>query len=125
MLDPYNDKTIRASTGAVFLMPILYNVPLETVQQIINHNSDITNYVATSKLPERKFARQKVIQLTKSNVESLNSGGKAFLVLGNESSGPSDELANLCQNYLMIPTQKVDSLNVNQAASILLFSLKN
>ncbi len=47
------------------------------------------------------------------------------MVLGNESRGVSNDVTSVCDVNILIETQKVESLNVAIAGSIIMNSLKN
>lgn len=60
------------------------------------------------------------------DVYTLSSAQKEkyALVMGNEGNGVSDDILDLCDQYLYIPMNKeVESLNVGVATSILLYEL--
>ncbi len=67
-----------------------------------------------------------------SDMKSICNGMPALLVLGNEENGISDEVRKNCDELVLIPfagisegkkEPPIDSLNVAQAASILLYEL--
>ena len=97
--DPFNSKSIRASMGAIFhlnLINMTENELIESKLNLIAAHIDGLNY--------RKF--------------KLPSS--AALILGNEGQGVNDSLLKV-STKITIPIQKVESLNVNAAAAILIF----
>lgn len=68
-----------------------------------------------------------------SELKSICKDKASIIILGNEEEGISDEVKNLCDYLIIIPFAgmndaadgpKVDSLNVAQAASIILYEIK-
>ncbi|MGN0728112.1 TrmH family RNA methyltransferase [Treponema sp.] len=66
-----------------------------------------------------------------SQMKSLCAGKPALVVLGNEEKGISDEVAQNCDSLVIIPFAgmgdsgpRVDSLNVAQAASVVMYELR-
>lgn len=69
---------------------------------------------------------QKIFPATLSEKQQLTGKRKAvFIILGNEENGISNEIKHLCDYLFQIPSpcQNIDSLNVAQAASIMLYEL--
>ncbi|MDY0075158.1 MAG: RNA methyltransferase [Acholeplasmataceae bacterium] len=104
--DLYNEKTIRASKGALF---------------------DV--YV------ERKPLKSALIELKQMGYTVLGAdaheGGKIHptnqivLVLGNEGHGLSSEVIDEIDDFVHIDTKDVESLNVSVAGSILMYLWRN
>ena len=103
-VDPFNDKCIRASKGASFILPY----------QIGTHE-DLLALMAT---------RDAFV----ADLQGQNPSATAFkkpliLILGNEAEGPS-RLVREKATALSIPmTKKIDSLNVAIAGAILLYAI--
>ena len=60
------------------------------------------------------------------SIKKLASGKPVILILGNEENGISDVVRQNCDHLVLIPPageKQVDSLNVAQAASILMYEL--
>lgn len=59
-------------------------------------------------------------------IPSLCGGKGALVVLGNEESGISDEVRRNCDHLVLIPSAggAIESLNVAQAASVVLYELR-
>ncbi len=107
-VDMYNDKVIRSSEGMIFHI----NIIRRDIESLINelHESDYKVYGT------------KVDGGT--SVDKVNLANKYALVMGNEGSGVKEEVLNLCDDYLYIEiSDKVESLNVGVATSIILYEL--
>ena len=124
---PLSPIASKASSGAMEIMnlystPNLYNFISSSIDQgWIVYGTDI------------HANKDKII-----NLENLNQGQEKFgllfsptiLVIGNEGSGLRSQVSKLCHQHLIIPGYEkndllhpVDSLNVNVATGILLYSL--
>ncbi|MFC5530075.1 TrmH family RNA methyltransferase [Cohnella yongneupensis] len=105
--DLYNPKTIRATMGALFHVPVL--------------EADLSEL-----LPE---ARQNGAAVAGTSLQSSRScydydfrGRGVWLVFGNEGSGMSACVSELVDDNLIIPMSgRAESLNVAMAATVLLF----
>ncbi len=106
-VDMYNPKTIRATMGSVYRVPFLYADNLKTVLGFLKEKG-IRSYAAHlegSALYDREGYQ----------------GGTAFLV-GNESSGLSQELADCADTCIRIPMEgRLESLNAAVASSLLMY----
>jgi TrmH family RNA methyltransferase len=101
--DPWNPNAIRASTGAVFTLPIA-NVTLDEVRA----------------LPLQKIAA--VVDAPRRYTEADLTKPTA-LIVGSEDEGLSDAWRNLADERVAIPmrAQTSDSLNAAMSAGVLLF----
>jgi RNA methyltransferase, TrmH family len=101
--DPWNPNAIRASTGAVFTLPILD-----------------TNHGEIAALPLHKVAA--TLGATTTHTELDYTGPTAFLI-GAEDAGLPDEYKELADVQVEIPMRgaAADSLNASNAAAVLLF----
>lgn len=106
-VDPFNDKALRASRGAIFSLPFCYGT-FEDLNSLCQANH-----------------LEVLIADTKGmNIHSLSKPKNALLVLGNEAKGPSKCCCDL-GNKITIPLENnVESLNVAVAGSILMYALK-
>ena len=106
-VDPFNPKTVRASAGSVFHVPVVVGgQPLEVLQEMARWG---VRRLATT---ARGGADHTEVDLT---------GAVAF-VLGNEASGlPADVLA-VADEHVSIPMAgRSESLNVGMAAAVVCF----
>lgn len=100
--DVYNDKTIRASQGAIFHLKI-----------------ERTNLIDKIKEYQKLGYKVYATDVNGSNQPQLSN--KAILILGNEGRGISESILNLANETITIKTQTVESLNVVIAGSILMY----
>lgn len=109
-VDVYSSKVIRSTMGAIDKINIFYldveNMLL--VKKELNNNGYVlcgTDLKATKYLNETK------------------PNDKTVYVLGNEANGISDEIKEMCNEYVKIPMESVqESLNVAIAAAILMYN---
>jgi TrmH family RNA methyltransferase len=101
--DPWNPNAIRASTGAVFTLPVL-DATVDTVRA----------------LPHRKVAA--TLGARARHTDESYTSPTAFLV-GAEDTGLADEWRTLADVHVEIPmhARTADSLNASAAAAVLLF----
>nr|WP_322959361.1 RNA methyltransferase [Mycoplasmopsis canis]WQQ12724.1 RNA methyltransferase [Mycoplasmopsis canis] len=110
-IDPFNDKVVRSSQGALFNINII-------------ETKDITENLKL--LKEKEF---KVYEtLLDTNAKKLNDvifeDKKIVIVLGNEGNGISDKVKSLSDTNIYIPIE-FESLNVAIAAGIVLNKVYN
>lgn len=105
--DPYNEKAIRASRGALFRLPIAFG-GWEEVTKLIkeNHLLPLVADVHGKKLTD------------------IKSKNGILLVLGNEAHGPSEEAHKLCEKITIPMPGQMESLNVAIAGGILMYVLR-
>ena len=107
-VDMYNDKVIRSSEGMIFHLNIVRRDIKELIKEL--HNDGFKVYGT------------KVDGGT--SVDKVNVTNKYAIVMGNEGNGVKDEVLDLCDDYLYIDiSDKVESLNVGVATSIILYEL--
>ncbi len=101
--DVYNEKTIRASQGAIF------DVTHErgNLVELIEKYKVLGYHVMAADAHETK--------------KSMITLDKIVLVLGNEGAGISTEVKSLSDQLITIKTINVESLNVAVAGSILMY----
>lgn len=106
-IDIYNPKVIRSSVGNFLKIPILKTKDIELIQTAFkNHTFYATKVDTDIDLKKVKFEEKKVI------------------MFGSEAEGLSDELLNMAHKFFTIKMQnKVESLNLSVAASIVFYSL--
>ncbi|WP_100658307.1 TrmH family RNA methyltransferase [Alteromonas flava] len=104
-VDPYNSKVVRASMGAIFSLPIEFDVALET-------------------LPER-FANFAYLDLQGSAVSTPSFADFECYLFGNEARGvPHAALSQFNAKPYTIPgTGTIDSLNLASSVSICAYQL--
>lgn len=105
-VDIYNDKTLRATMGSIFKIPIVIDEDLRILKSLKNKGFKLV----VSSLD------------TNNNFYDINLKNKIIIAVGNEGSGISDEIYNLSDEKIKIPMPgNVESLNVAVAASIMMF----
>lgn len=109
-VDLYNPKVIRATQGMIFHTNIVVKELNEVIKEI--KEKEIPVYGTKVDYGE--------------DVRSLKEKDrkKYCLVMGNEGNGVSEEILDLCDEYLYIGMNEVvESLNVGVATSIILYEL--
>jgi TrmH family RNA methyltransferase len=100
--DVFNDKTLRASQGAVFHLPIVRSDLKDIIKEL--HEHDVV--IVASTLDDAKPL---------SSIEPLE---KVAVILGNEGQGVSHRVLSLADEKVKIEMSGFDSLNVAVAAGI-------
>lgn len=98
--DPYNEKVVAASKGAIFGLPILF----EDINELRKDK-----VVIVSALNEKA-----------KDMEQVKIDKPFILVVGNEANGVSPELIKSSDVVTRIEIKNIDSLNVAIAAGILM-----
>lgn len=107
--DLYNPKSIRATQGALFQIPILTGVSLPQLLPLL-HKAGYHSWVTT--LDEAQF------------YSDLSVPARCALVMGNEGQGVSPTLLAMATQKVKIPMLgATESLNVGVAAGILIYHL--
>ena len=107
-VDLYNPKVLRSTQGMFCHINIVYADIIETINML--HEKDFVVYGTN------------VVDGV--DVRRVSPSKYWALVMGNEGSGVSSEILDLCDNNLYIKmNSKVESLNVSIACSILLYEL--
>lgn len=104
--DVYNDKTIRATEGALFKL----NMVRENLEEAINNLQKLNiNIFGTDVL--------------KGETIDIVPKDNFCIVIGNEGSGISEKVKNKLEKNVHLKTNNVESLNVAVATSIILYEL--
>lgn len=106
--DPYNDKAIRASRGALFHLPIQQG-SWKDLEKIIHENQ----------------LKPIVADLEGQAIDNFKNQEKLILFLGHEGAGPSKRVLKMCQKVHIPMNENTESLNVAVAGSILMYELQN
>ncbi len=105
-VDLYNEKTLRATMGSIFNIPIIHDEDLVFTKKLI---SEGYNLVCSSLQTDKNFFE-------------VNLVDNAIIAVGNEGNGISDEVMNLATCKVKIPMLgNTESLNVAIAASIMIY----
>lgn len=106
-VDPWNPKSVRASAGALFRLPVVQTPLAELDEWLARHGY----LLAAADTGARAIASEPLPQ-------------RVALVLGNEGAGLSAEVAGRCERRISIPMKGgTESLNVAVAGAILLYEL--
>ncbi|MHC5224952.1 TrmH family RNA methyltransferase [Ignatzschineria sp. LJL83] len=106
--DLFNDKTIRATQGALFQLPILRGNLADILPEL--HAAGYESWVTT--LEEATFYNE------------LPKPQKCALIMGNEGQGVHPNIQKLATTKVKIPMLgQAESLNVGVAAGILIYDL--
>ena len=108
--DIYNEKVLRATQGIGFHLNIVTDNLIDVIKDLKNKDIPI--------LGTRVEYGEDIRNLTSRDKECF------ALVMGNEGSGVNPEILELCDKFIYIEMdEKVESLNVSIATSILLYEL--
>ena len=106
--DPWHSKTVRATMGAAFRLPVWESEP-EMLAKVLNE-ANIPLYGTC--------LREDTVDLRSYD------GGPAAVVIGNEGNGISDEVLRLCcRTWKIAMESKGESLNAAAAAAVVLWEL--
>ena len=109
-VDFYNPKVVRASQGMMFHIPIM----VKNTKQIIKELKENDYKIVGTKVTNGK------------DVRTASIYSHFALVIGNEGQGISQDIDELCDEYLYIKmNENCESLNASIAASILLYEINN
>lgn len=106
-VDIYNPKVVRSSQGMIFHINILKKNLLEFIPTIKKEYQIVGTKVTHGK-----------------DIKTLEKNEKLCIIMGNEGNGVSEEVLELCDDFVYIPMSDIcESLNVGVATSILLYEL--
>lgn len=104
--DVYNEKTIRATEGAIFKV----NIIIENLEEAINNLKKLNINIYRTDVNDGKD----ITEIPKDNF---------CIIMGNESNGVSEKVKKQVKECVHIKTNNVESLNVAVATSIILYEL--
>ncbi|MDQ3785249.1 MAG: RNA methyltransferase [Actinomycetota bacterium] len=106
-VDVWSSKTVRASAGSVWRLPVVTEVPLdETLGALRSFGLRVLGTNARAAVP----------------VDHEDLTGRIAFVVGNESRGVGEEARRLVDREVSIPmSRRADSLNAGVAGSVLLY----
>lgn len=108
--DLYSSKVIRSTQGMLFHI----NIIIRDIDNIIRYLKDNNYIIYGTKVDGGD------------DIKNIDIPNKYALVIGNEGRGMSDNISNLCDEYLYIKMNNmVESLNAGVATSILLYEIYN
>eukprot|EP00388_Colpodella_angusta_P010370 GDKJ01027066.1.p1 GENE.GDKJ01027066.1~~GDKJ01027066.1.p1 ORF type:complete len:407 (+),score=77.25 GDKJ01027066.1:2-1222(+) len=125
--DLFNWKTLESSGGLSYVMPsvVLSGGGSEIVGFCEKHNA--LGFVADKRGESVHSVVKKIAQESEAVEDEeakLFMNRSICLVIGNESKGPSEEVLARLKKISMPQSEMVESLNVNVAASLILFHLR-
>jgi len=107
-VDPFSEKVIRSTMGAIFKV----NICKITKEEFIKNKSQICDYLIGTDLNSSKLNKQQI------------KDKKVAIVIGNEGNGVSKEMLSICDKIITLPmTEQVESLNASVAGSILMYEI--
>lgn len=113
-VDLYDPKTIRASMGTIFSLPVIRQESHKELLPWFDH--------VREKLPGFQIIGS--TSRTEKLVEEANLSGPLVLLIGNETHGLSSSYKELCNQLVKIPMYgRITSFNVSCAASIMLYEV--
>lgn len=104
--DVWSPKTLRASMGSVFRLPVL-NAGADDLPKLL---SGFAVYGAMLDDTAKRLGEEKFPE-------------KTAVVIGSEGAGISPEVAELCDEKIYIPIKGAESLNAAAAAAIIMWEL--
>lgn len=105
-VDIYNEKTLRATMGSIFYIPVIEDFEFST----LNALSDNGFKIIVSSLE------------AESNIYDEDLTGRVILCIGNEGNGISDRVIEMADVKIKIPMPGgAESLNAGVAASIIMY----
>lgn len=106
-VDVWSSKTVRASAGSVWRLPVVTDAPLEeTVETLRSFGLRLLGTAARAAAP----------------VDSEDLTGRIAFVVGNESRGVGEGARRLVDRVVSIPMSgRAESLNAGVAGSVLLY----
>lgn len=108
-VDAYNSKVIRASQGMIFNINIII--------------ADIYSFLLDLKKNGYLIIGTDV--KCGISIDSLKTKEKFAIIMGNEGTGISSIIKNICEKFIYIPMNDLcESLNVGVATSIILYELR-
>ncbi len=110
-VDPYNPKTLRASAGSIFHIPV---ISCTDFAEVAAWFSDVAGSSYATVVRDGTDYRK------------VDLSGTAMIVVGNEAEGLSELTISHCDESISIPMQgRSESLNVSIATAVVLFEAKS
>lgn len=110
--DPYDPKSVRASTGSFFALPVVRSQSHHEVMEWLTEERAQGRPIAVVGTDENGDAEVPEFDLTQ----------PVLLLIGNETTGLSNAWRELCDHVISIPmTGSASSLNASNAASVVLY----
>ncbi len=113
-VDAFHPKTIRATMGSVYRVPLLYVTDMSEIMTRLRERG-VRTYAAVpiSGIPAGTQPQR---------YDDCSFGGPAAFLIGNEGNGLTKELCDSADSFLTIPMEgRVESLNAAVCAAVLLY----
>ncbi len=108
--DAYNPKTVRATMGSIYRMPLLYAEDWARALDRLKGDG-FTLYAADLRGSE--------------DYDEVAFDDKTAIIIGNEANGIRDETREAARRFLRVPMAgRVESLNASIAAALLMFGAR-
>lgn len=121
--DPYLRRSVRNSMGNIFQLPIVY---LNTFTTDERHSGENGHLFEIEKLKQSGIKLYAAHPNPKSiHINEIHFSKQSCIVLGAEGPGVSQEILDLCDEFVSIPMKEgVDSLNVASASAVMLWEFQ-
>lgn len=106
--DLYNDKTLRSTQGAVFMMDIIRADLFKLIPELKKKGV----FVVGSSLRDAH------------DMTEISAKEKMAFIMGNEGQGMKQDILSLCDERLFIPIRTMESLNVGVAAGVIMYQFR-
>lgn len=116
----WNPKTVRASAGSVFRLPILKTQASDLISQMRARQIRLLGLVAPHGERQTVECNGSSPQ-TPRRLHDADLTGSCALFVGNEGAGLPRDLLREIEEFVAIPQARVESLNAGVAASIALY----
>jgi RNA methyltransferase, TrmH family len=116
----WNPKTIRASAGSIFRLPVLRSSAEELIQMLRARDIRVLALVAphaNGSVEGGDGTRPR----SPARLQDTDLGRSCAFIVGNEGAGMPRELMSSVDQFVAIPQARVESLNAGVAASIALY----
>lgn len=108
-VDVYNDKTLRATMGSIFHIPVIF---AEDFSELSKSLKDLGYGLYATDLSESKY------------IYDCNFKNKTAIIIGNEANGIPEEHMQYVTQKIKIPMPgKAESLNAASATAVVLFEI--
>jgi len=104
-VSPYNGKTLRASAGSLFRLPVVHGMEAD---------------LARTALAQRRLDVYAAVPGAPAQVTEVDFTRRCALIVGSEGRGVSEKLRSAARE-IAIPTLGVESLNAAMAATVILY----
>lgn len=116
----WNPKTVRASAGSVFRLPILKTQTQELISHLRTGQMRLLALMAPHGDEKMTHSNGSSPRNPK-RLQDADLTGSCALFVGNEGAGLSRDLLHEMDEFVAIPQVRVESLNAGVAASIALY----